>query len=1080
MLREGLSLWRGRALEGFEEQPFARAESVRLEELRLAAGEDLMDSEMLLGRHAAIIGALQSLVAEHPTRERLTAQLMRALYRCGRQAEALLAYKQLRERLVDELGIDPSPELTQLERAVLRQELAEPAPWRQADPATSPWEASAQGEAATAGPLLPQQTPFVGRTAERTQLSALMRRAAAGQGALVMVGGEPGVGKTRLCKEIAAEGARQGFMVFTGHCYEAGVRLAYMPWVELLEAAVRDTPPQVLRDALGDEARELARVVPELRRKFPDIPPPIELPPDQQRRHTFNSTRDYITRVARRRPQIFVLEDLHWADEVTLLLLEHIAERVDTIPLLILGTYRDAAVDLSPALEQTLAALVRRRQAGLISLSRHSEHEVTELLQALSGHPPPAAVVASIYHETEGNAFYVEEVFRHLEETGKLLEEDGRFRADLRIEALDIPHSVRLVTGRRLDRLNEATRRTLTLAAVVGRRFTLRVLEAVGETDTDTLLDALDEAVRAGVCVTEPSASEAAYSFGHELVLHTLLARLSPARRQRHHLRVAAALERVYADDLGRHAADIAHHLVEAGDAADPVRTTQYCTLAGERSQHAAAFEEALRHFSTALSVNSAHDERRRADLLLKVGLAQRSLCRWNDAIATWSETLVALERLGDIDTLARLCWDFCNQLAWVYKPEEATAVARRGLAAVGSGAGRHRALLLAASVLGLSEAGRFEEATTALEEATTLAAREVDASLVAVVAMMEMFHRYTTMQFPLALEPGRRAVERLREAGSPWDLATAMSLLDIPVVYLGHFRESDELHADFGPLADRIGHWGAALFGRRNVFAKTAARSADLGELDATAHAQLQVARETENLGWLAHSHTLCGIVEFWRGDWDTARMYMEEGARLGRPAVTAHWFGMHVGFLFMLLTHLGRRDQAFALLDEVGHALPVTGRSSSIGSWNLAALVGEGVAVLGDAERARTLYPLVTEALATGTLMRQFDGALLERVAGMVAATAGLREEAEGHFETALRQSEALPHLLERPHVSHHYGRFLMDRRGGDRARARTLLREALDGYRRIGMPRHAAMAEELLSLPSSTDVVDLAQRS
>jgi hypothetical protein len=198
-----------------------------------------------------------------------------------------------------------------------------------------------------------------------------------------------------------------------------------------------------------------------------------------------------------------------------------------------------------------------------------------------------------------------------------------------------------------------------------------------------------------------------------------------------------------------------------------------------------------------------------------------------------------------------------------------------------------------------------------------------------------------------------------------------------------------------------------------------------------------------------------------------------MEEGARLGRPTATAHWFGMHDGFLFMLLAHMGQREEAFALLDEVGHALPVGGRASSIGSWNLAVLVREGVAVLGDAERARVLQPLMTEALATGTLMRQFDGALLERVAAMVAATAGLREEAETHFETALRQTERLPHVMERLHVSHHYGRFLMHRRSmADRMRSQTLLREAVDGYRRIGMPRHAAMAEVSLALASRTE--------
>jgi class 3 adenylate cyclase len=312
-----------------------------------------------------------------------------------------------------------------------------------------------------------ERTPFVGREAERSELRLLMDRAAAGEGGLVMIGGEPGVGKTRLSEELAAE-AGPRFRVLVGHCYESGRDVPYMPWVEMTETAMAETPPDELRQALGDEAPEFARLVPELRRLFPDIPPPVEVPPEQQRRYTFNSIRDYVTRVSRVQPRLYVLEDLHWADESTLLLLEHLVERLPSIPCLVVSTYRDPPMDISPQLAETLSGLVRRRKARLLSLRRHSEVEVESLLRALSGQAPPPGVRGAIYGETEGNVFFVEEVYRHLAESGRLLDEEGRYRPDIEIGELDVPANVRLVTGQRLERVSATTQQTLGIAAVAG------------------------------------------------------------------------------------------------------------------------------------------------------------------------------------------------------------------------------------------------------------------------------------------------------------------------------------------------------------------------------------------------------------------------------------------------------------------------------------------------------------------------------------------------------------------------------------------------------------------------------------
>ncbi|GAG39258.1 unnamed protein product, partial [marine sediment metagenome] len=243
------------------------------------------------------------------------------------------------------------------------------------------------------------------------------------------------------------------------------------------------------------------------------------------------------------------------------------------MPLLIVGTYRDVELDVARPLARALEEFLRQRLAHDLALKRLPEAGVEAMLRALSGQQPPAMLVQAVYSETEGNPFFVEEVFHHLAAEGKLLDTEGRWRSDLSIGELEVPRGVRLVIGRRLERVSEDCRRVLTTAAVIGRGFSFELLEALGEVEVDMLLDAVDEAERAHLITSAGDGPEARFTFAHELVRQTLLSGLSLPRRQRMHLRVAEAMERVYARALEEHAADLAHHLYQAGTAADPQKT---------------------------------------------------------------------------------------------------------------------------------------------------------------------------------------------------------------------------------------------------------------------------------------------------------------------------------------------------------------------------------------------------------------------------------------------------------------------------------------------------------------------------
>ena len=276
-LREALGLWRGPVLADMADEPFTQAERQRLEELRLAALEDRLAAELALGGHAAAVAELGELVGRFPFRERLHGLLMLALYRSGRQAEALQAFQAARRTLGEELGIDPSPWLRMLEADILRQ-----APALDWIPPTGqagqppPVEAAEQPVAApvTAPPYPAGEGELVGRDGQLALLDRTLAGAAAGQGRLVLVAGEPGIGKTRLAEEAARQAAAQDLRVVWGRCYQGEGAPAFWPWVQAARQLLAEVAPAQLGAMLGPSAGELSQLLPELKELVSGVEPP--------------------------------------------------------------------------------------------------------------------------------------------------------------------------------------------------------------------------------------------------------------------------------------------------------------------------------------------------------------------------------------------------------------------------------------------------------------------------------------------------------------------------------------------------------------------------------------------------------------------------------------------------------------------------------------------------------------------------------------------------------------------------------------------------------------------------------------
>ncbi len=493
-----------------------------------------------------------------------------------------------------------------------------------------------------------QRTAFVGRETERGMIRTIIDRALGGQGSLVMLGGGPGVGKSRLAMEMAEYASRVGFRCLVGHCYERDEPFPFLPFVEIIESALAQAPSlDDFRGRMGEYAAELAQIAPSLRRAFPDIPQPLELPPSQRRRYLFQSLSEALRRRAQTRSQLQILEDLHWADESTLGLLVHLANRIGQLPIVIVGTYRDGFAENNPAFVRTLEELIRMGIRPL-KLGGLTKDAIAQMLHGLSEREPSENLVSLIFEESQGYPFFVEEVYRHLVEEGKVFDEAGQFHTDIKISEIDVPENVRLIIGRRLERFDENERRMLAAAAVIGRSFSFQLLTAVSQVDVDELFTVIEKAQQMGIIVPSSDGPEKPFTFAHELVRQTLLAGISAPRAQQLHAGVADAIELVYPGAVNERTVEITDHLLKAGSFADDRRLVRYLTLAGKSALESAAFEEARRSFRSALSHTNALGGREKAELLASLAMAELSLEQWDSALANLREVLEIYTNLDD------------------------------------------------------------------------------------------------------------------------------------------------------------------------------------------------------------------------------------------------------------------------------------------------------------------------------------------------------------------------------------------------------------------------------------------------
>ncbi len=577
-LDAALEEWRGPALADVADEDWARAAAVHWAELRLTALEARFDALLALGRHGEAGGELERAADENPLRESFARQLMIALYRSGRQADALRAYSRTRTVLAEELGLDPTPELAALQTAILNHDpdLAAPAP-----SAIAPGPRPAAGLTSTPPAPGPSPVPlpgpavrvgggdFVGRESQLAALRRIWDRVQSGQSHLALLLGEAGAGKTRLAARFASELHEQGAVVLWGRA-TADAIVPFEPMVEAIRTALRTISPEARR-RVAAERGHLALLLPELEQIVPEARA-SRAEPDVERYLLFESVAEVLRSESASHPLLVVLDDLHWADSPSLKLIEHVLRHEHTGRVMVLGVARSPADAPTPELDRLAIDLGRDQLLTRVVANGLAPGDVGALLQAKG---QDAGLALELHAATAGNAFFLTELIRH--RGGPSL-------------GGELPESILAMVGTRLDRLDRTVTQVLSLTAVAGPAATLPVLELASGLDGDRLLDAMDTALAAGL-VVEDGAGRLAMP--HALIGQAVLARLGRTRRLDLHRRIAEALEQ--ASEPQSSPATLAHHLLEAGSLTDRARRISAGLEAGRHALNVVAYEDAAK-----------------------------------------------------------------------------------------------------------------------------------------------------------------------------------------------------------------------------------------------------------------------------------------------------------------------------------------------------------------------------------------------------------------------------------------------------------------------------------------------------
>ncbi|HXZ04248.1 MAG TPA: AAA family ATPase, partial [Ktedonobacteraceae bacterium] len=1028
-------------------------------ELALLIGNGLRASEYLL-----------ELLQSNPADEQTHRQLMLVYARMGRRSEALNQYVLLRQTLKKELHASPLPETDELYRqiqmgqisidlresrledrhiAVMTITHAESVPLTDISDEILLEESTGVlpvleriDESIVPSPLDPErilQAELVGREAEISLMQRAFQQVQNGQRRVVFVSGEPGIGKTRIARDFTrwCQESQQATILW-GYCYEMSGQLPYQPIVDAINAHVQTCSPEKLRSMLGSSASDLAKIVPAIRFKLPELPESQPLGPEPERRNLYNAVARYFNALATERPCILVLDDLQWADAATLHLLNYLTVqggvspfesmsgtvKNDLLPFYML-LYRAGEVFETHPLRGLIAALQRNGVGEELRLQRLTEEQVQQLLMNMAKQPVTPVFAGEIYRHTEGNPFFIGEAVRSLIMEGKIVWTGERWQSTVKATELEIPQSVRLLIERRLVNLSPDCRATLTLAAVLGRQFSSALLCKARNLSEEVIAEHIDNAIQiqilSALISTNTTGSEAIgfhgqeidLAFTHDKIREVLYQWLNPLRRRTLHRQVALSIEEYYAAHLQPYYSQLGYHYQMAEDF---TKAVDYLLKAAYHARSVYAFVDAGNYVKAALDLLIGDEERpRRASLLgqlaniyLYTGQVDSAMKAGLDACALWRD-------LGDDAKQAETYLDLAFFGHWQGRELESIKYIQCALECIASQQDQIAIFAKAYAQWGLA--------------ATVMGAA------------------------PEALEKLQRAGELHEKIGgndpfisvvSLWARAWCAFLTESPQHMLAFALKGVEVcctsnKPDWEPMMNYSAAWAYMLLGQ-------------IHQGQEAAHAALKNAQIHGVVGAQGWANLVLAFLAIQEGRWDDAQQIGDRAYAVGNMLHDADLQARVLWSRSVCAGWQGNWEQAIVAIQEALQLAKIEGEISMVYPY----LLVQAAKSFFHASKAEEAQIYLQQAMQLA-LDRQYHQlpAIGERLQGRIWQAQGRFDEAQPCFERSLASLRAIDDVIEYARSEEAYGLYYVARdQDGDMERGHALLKSARATFRRLGV--------------------------
>jgi len=905
-------------------------------------------------------------------------------------------------------------------------------------------------------PLARKEIQLIDRVEEMNQLREAVDRAVRGEGGLLFLRGEAGIGKTRLTREMGAYARLRGMNVLYGRCPALLTMTGippYILWSEVIRDYLQASTVEQLYRVIGFYPAEVTKLVPDLRQRLGAIPQSIQIDPERERDRLFEAVSQFITNISKEAPLLAVLDDLQWTDQSSLLLMHYLARGVLREHILFVGAYRDNEVDEKHPLSPVLTELNRERLLQSVPLKRMSLSDVSEMIkQILEQDDAPREFCQRVYQKTGGNPFFVEEVMKSLKEEGLIFLEGNRWKIK-EVSRIEFPETVKGVVKTRIGRLDDECRNLLTMASFVGYDFTFEALRGVTSFEENKLIELLERMLKTGQIKERVVRGEDAYSFADAIVREVVHEEVSRLMHRRLHNVAGNALEKVYANNIDEHLAELAYQFLEGGDRA---KALDYFLMGAEKAVKVYAHGEASTYFQSALSLleETQGEPQKRGFVLEKLGDAKEALADHDASMKHWNEALLLSKKLDEKEKLSRIHRKMAKVLFIAMddkeKAEQHCQEALRILEAMPESV--ELARLCSERAFMQWYVGDMEKARSSAEKAIELAeklnAQDIVADSYSRLGLVIRFRGDAKK----AIECQEKALKIALDNNFPEVAARAYNSCAVALPtreWRGPLEKGYELARKIGDIWHQV-RIGANL-------ALVTANAGNVGQGLLSLEELLPLARKASHLGNISGVLAYSGYAYLILGEWEKSEKCLEESWSIAEKSndfqlmeISMHAFGW-------LCLARGEYTKAVECFEKLSAHMEKAGAERDLyglrrSSWLISAYIE-----LGEIDKANNQIDIVRK-VALETTDEELT-AITDTLKAMVLRAEKKWDESIKLFEKSLQQWEALDvrkwsvWFFAR-FVLSEYARVYLERdQEGDREKAHSLLNLALEIFQKIG---------------------------